>query len=212
MITSTQNQNVSRHSTQYNVRRIAFVGIFGAIAAILMFIEFPLFFAPSFYQLDFSEVPVLIGAFAYGPVAGILIELIKNLIHFLIKGSATAGIGELAAFIIGIALILPASVIYRMGKTKKRAIIGMIIGTITMTVVGCLFNAFVLLPTYAKAFGMPIDSLIEMGTAVNSAVHDLFTFAVLCVAPFNLLKGAVVSVITLLLYKRISSLIKGAER
>lgn len=207
MNTNTRSTN----SVSLTARKTAFIGIFGAIGAVLMFLEFPLFFAPSFYQLDFSEVPVLIGAFAYGPVTGILIELIKSLIHFLIKGSMTAGVGEIAAFVIGISMVLPASIIYRMGKTKKRAVIGMIAGVACMTVTGCLLNAFVLLPAYGKAFGMPIDSLIEMGTAVNSAVHNLFTFAVFCVAPFNLFKGIAVSLITFLLYKHISGLIKNAE-
>ena len=194
------------------VRELAFIGMFGAIAAVLMFLEFPLPFAPGFYKLDFSEVPVLIGSFALGPIAGVFIELIKILIHFVIKGTSTAGVGELANFLIGIAFVLPAGIIYSLGKTRKRAIIGMIVGTLTMVAAGCFINAFVLLPTYAKAFEMPMDALIAMGTAVNPHVNSLLTFALLCVAPFNLLKGIVVSIVTMLLYKRISSLIKGVRQ
>ncbi len=194
------------------VRELAFIGMFGAIAAVLMFFEFPLPFAPGFYKLDFSEVPVLIGSFALGPIAGVFIELIKILIHFVIKGTSTAGVGELANFLIGIAFVLPAGIIYSLGKTRKRAIIGMIVGTLTMVAAGCFINAFVLLPTYAKAFEMPMDALIAMGTAVNPHVNSLLTFALLCVAPFNLLKGIVVSIVTMLLYKRISSLIKGVRQ
>ena len=207
----TAAKQVSRKEgakSRFSVRDIAFIGMFGAIASVLMFIDFPLPFAPSFYKLDLSEVPVLIGSFALGPVAGIFIELIKILIHFIIKGTTTAGVGEIANFLIGISFILPASIIYRTGKTKKRAVIGMALGTASMIVVGCLMNAFVLLPAYAAAFGMPIDTLIGMGTAVNKAVNNLFTFAVLCVAPFNLLKGVLVSLITFLLYKHISGFIK----
>ncbi len=194
------------------VRELAFIGMFGAIAAVLMFLEFPLPFAPGFYKLDFSEVPVLIGSFALGPIAGVFIELIKILIHFVIKGTSTAGVGELANFLIGIAFVLPAGIIYSLGKTRKRAIIGMIVGTLTMVATGCFMNAFVLLPTYAKAFEMPMDALIAMGTAVNPHVNSLLTFALLCVAPFNLLKGIAVSIVTMLLYKRISSLIKGVRQ
>jgi riboflavin transporter FmnP len=191
-----------------SVQDIAFIGMFGAVASVLMFLEFPLPFAPSFYELDFSEVPVLIGSFALGPVAGILIELIKILIHLVIKGTHTAGVGEVANFIIGCALVLPAGFIYRLRKNRKRALIGMAVGTLTMTAAGCLINAFVLLPTYAAAFGMPMEALIDMGNAVNHSVHDLATFAILCVGPFNLLKGVLVSVVTMILYKRISGLIK----
>ncbi len=203
---SGKTGSVSRFSAKY----IAFVGVFGAIAGALMFLEFPLPFAPTFYKLDFSEVPVLIGSFSLGPVAGILIELVKILVHLLIKGTSTAGVGELANFIIGCSFVVPAGLIYKARKTRKNAIIGMAAGTVFMTVVGCFVNAFMLLPTYAAAFHMPIDALIGMGTAVNPGINSLLTFALLAVAPFNLLKGAVVSVITFLLYKRVSGLIHRA--
>lgn len=198
----------AREKKGFSVRDIAFIGMFGAIAAVLMLLSFPLPFAPTFYKLDFSEVPVLIGSFALGPVAGIFIELIKVLLHVVMKGTSTAFVGELASFIIGCSFILPASILYRTGKTKQRAVLGMVAGTAAMVVTGCLINVFVLLPAYAKAFGMSIETLVEMGSAVNKAVNNLFTFALLCVVPFNLLKGAAVSVITFLLYKRISSFIK----
>ncbi len=192
---------------RFSAKYVAFVGIFGAIASVLMFLEFPLPFAPPFYELDFSEVPVLIGSFALGPVAGVLIELIKILIHLVIKGTHTAGVGEIANFIIGCSFILLAGIIYVRHKTKKNAIVGMIAGTLLMTVIGCFVNAFILLPAYGAAFNMPIDALIEMGTAVNKSINSLFTFVAFAVAPFNLFKGVVVSVITMLLYKHVSGLI-----
>jgi riboflavin transporter FmnP len=204
-------ENVVKRNTSnagFTAKKLAFIGLFGAVASVLMFLEFPLPFAPGFYKLDLSEVPVLIGAFALGPISGLFIELIKILVHLVIKGTQTAGVGELANLVIGCSLVLPAALIYRAGKTRKRAVIGMITGTLVMTVVGCFMNAFVLLPAYAAAFGMPMETLVGMGTAVNKAVHDVLTFAVLCVAPFNLLKGIVVSVVTFLLYKHISTLIK----
>ncbi len=206
----TNGHNGSSQGSVFSVKRVAFIGMFSAISAVLMFLEFPLPFAPAFYKLDFSEVPVMIGSFALGPLSGVLIELIKILIKFVIKGTQTAGVGELANFIIGVSFVLPASIYYRNGKTKKRALIGMAIGGAAMIVVGCLVNAFVLLPTYAAAFGMPMDTLISMGTAVNSAVNSVLTFAVLCVAPFNLVKALIVSFITFILYKRISVLIHSA--
>ncbi|MEE3419653.1 MAG: ECF transporter S component [Lachnospiraceae bacterium] len=189
---------------------IAFVGMFSAVASVLMFLEIPLPFAPSFYKIDFSEVPALIGGFAMGPLAGVLIELIKILVHLLIKGTQTAGVGEVANFIIGCSLVVPASLIYKRAKTKNHAIVGMVIGTLLMTIVGPVINAYVLLPTYAAAFHMPMDALIGMGTAVNSHITSLLSFCILAVAPFNLVKGVAVSLITMLLYKHISPVIHSA--
>lgn len=189
---------------------MAFVGMFSAISVVLMFLEIPLPFAPSFYKIDFSEVPALIGGFAMGPVAGVLIEFIKILIHLIIKGTQTAGVGEIANFAIGCSLVVPASLLYRRSKTKTHAIVGMAIGTALMTIVGPVLNAYVLLPAYATAFHMPMDALIAMGTAVNSHINSLITFCLLSVAPFNLLKGVLVSIITMILYKHISPLIHSA--
>ena len=184
------------------------VGMLGAIAVVLMLFEIPLPFAPSFYEIDFSEVPVLVGAFAMGPMAGVFIEFVKILLNLLINGTVTAGVGEFANFLIGISFCLPASWIYRKMHSKKGAIIGLASGTIVMTTVGCFLNAYLLLPTYAKAFEMPIDALVGMGTAINANITDLFTFVVFAVVPFNLLKGVLVSLIVVLIYKKISPILK----
>ena len=202
--------NANKSSTSKGIRRLAFIGMFSAIAAVLMFLEFPLPFAPPFYKLDFSEIPVLIGTFAFGPVTGVICEFVKILVKTIIKGTSTAFVGELANLAIGCALIVPAGIIYKIKKTRKGALISLLVGTLVMTVAGCFINAYVMLPTYAAAFHMPIDELVKMGTAVNANVTNLLTFVMLCVAPFNLLKGVVVSIITFLLYKRISRLIKTA--
>lgn len=183
------------------------VGMLSAIAVILMLFEFPLPFAPGFYKLDFSELPVIIGAFAIGPAAGAMIEFIKIILNLLINGTTTAGVGETANFIIGCFFVLPAAVIYHHKKTKKMALLGMSIGTILMTVVGCFVNAYILLPVYGKAFHMEINKLIELGTAINPAINSLGTFILLAVAPFNLLKGTMVSIFTMLIYKRVSFLL-----
>lgn len=192
------------------VRTLAQIAMLGAVATVLMLFEFPLpFIAPPFYEMDFSEVPVLVGAFAMGPVAGIAIEAIKILLNFVINGTITAGVGELANFIFGCAFLLPAALIYRSNKTRKNAIIGMAVGTVVMTVAACIMNALVLLPAYGAAFGMPVDAFVQMGTSINKAIDSLFTFAVLAVGPFNLIKGIAVSVVVLLIYKRIRVILKG---
>ena len=189
-------------------REITTVGMLGAIATVLMLFEIPLPFAPSFYEIDFSEVPVLVGCFALGPVAGVLVELIKIILNFAINGTVTAGVGEVANFLIGISFCVPAAVIYSKKKTKKSAMIGLIVGTVVMAIFGCFINAYVLLPTYAKAFQIPIDGLIAMGTAVNAGINSLMTFVVFAVLPFNLLKGILDSIIVLLIYKKISPILK----
>lgn len=192
-----------------NVHKLVQVAMLSAVATVLMLVEFPLpFIAPSFYEIDLSEVPVLIAGFAMGPVAGIVTEFLKVLLHVLIKGTSTAFVGDIANFIIGCAFVVPASLIYKHHKSKNSALIGMISGTVIMAVVGVLMNAYVLLPAYGKAFNMPIETFIEMGAAIHLAVNSVMLFCILLVAPFNLIKGAVDTLITMLLYKKISILLK----
>lgn len=189
-------------------REITTIGMLGAIATVLMLFEIPLPFAPSFYEIDFSEVPILVGCFALGPVVGVLVELIKIILNFVINGTITAGVGEVANFLIGVSFCIPAAIIYKKKKTKKAAMLGLVVGTIVMAIFGCFINAYVLLPTYAKAFQIPIDGLIAMGTAVNASIDSLMTFVVFAVLPFNLLKGILDSIIVLLIYKKISPILK----
>ena len=191
-----------------STRKIAIIGMFSAIAAVLMVLEFPLPFAPSFYGMDFSELPALIGTFAFGPVAGVLIEFCKIVLKILFKPTSTAFVGELANFAVGCSFLLPASCVYLFHKTKKSALIGSIAGTLCMTVFGTAFNAVYLLPKFAQLFGMPLDAIIGMGTAVNPAIDSITTLVIFAVAPLNLLKGGLVSVITMLIYKKISPSIK----
>lgn len=190
-------------NTGSKVKMIAQIGMLGAIAVVLMLFEIPLPFAPSFYEIDFSEVPVLIGCFVMGPAAGVAIEFLKILLNFVINGTATAGVGEFANFLLGVSFVAPAGIIYRKYHTRKGAVVGMICGTVLMTVFGCILNAYLLLPTYAKAFGMPIDALVGMGTAINPSITSLTTFVAFAVAPFNILKGVLDSVIVFLIYKKI---------
>lgn len=191
-----------------SIKSLTTMSILGAIAVVLMLFEIPLWFAPPFYELDFSEVPVLIGAFALGPMAGVIIESIKILLNFVITGTITAGIGELANFLIGCSFVVPAAIIYYKNKTLKSAIKGLIIGTVCMVILGSFMNGFVLLPAYAYFMKIPVDALIAMGTEVNPSINNMSTLILYAVAPFNLLKGVLVSLITLLIYKRISRVIK----
>ena len=191
-----------------NVRYMVQIGMLGGVATLLMLFEIPLWFAPSFYEIDLSEVAVLVGAFAMGPLAGIMIETIKILLNFILNGTVTAGIGEFANLLLGISLVVPAGILYRRKKTKKGAAAGLLVGTLTMTLIGSLVNAFVLLPVYATAFGMPMEALVGMGMAVNPAITGLGTFVLFAVVPFNILKGIVVSIVTLLIYKKLSPILK----
>ena len=187
-------------------RRVSYIAVFSAIAAVLMYLEIPLFFAPPFYKIDLSEVPVLICAFYMGPVSGVVCELLKVLLKLLLKGTSTAFVGDFANFIVGCSFVLPAAVLYHLHKSRRGALWAMAAGTLVLTVFGSLFNAWYLIPKFAELYGMPLDAIIGMGSAVNSAVHDLPTLVLFAVVPFNLLKGALVSILTFLLYKRVERL------
>lgn len=145
-----------------------------------------------------------------GPVAGVIIEFVKILIKLVMKPTTTGFVGEFANFAVGCALVVPAAIIYHTKKSKKSAICGMIIGTIVMAVAGVVINAVVMLPFYSKV--MPLESILALGAAINPAVSNIWSFAIICVGPFNLIKGAVVSLVTSLIYKRISNLIHSVGR
>lgn len=190
-----------------NTKVIAKVGVLGAVATVLMLFEFPLWFAPNFYELDFSEVPVLLGTFALGPAAGAMIELVKILINFVVNGTDTGGIGEFANLLIGCSFIVPAGIIYKKHKTFKSAILGLIVGTISLAIVGAFLNYYLLLPVYSKIYGAPIQAFIDMGNVLNPAITDLKTFVMYAVVPFNIFKGIVVSAMVILIYKRLSPIL-----
>jgi hypothetical protein len=183
-------------------RNISYVAMFSALGGVLMLLEIPLFFAPGFYKIDLSELPVLMSAFYLGPVAGVITELLKVLLKLLLKGTSTAFVGDFANFVVGCTFVLPAAVIYHHHKTRRTAIIGMAVGTLCMTVFGSLFNALYLIPKFAELFHLPIDQIVAMGTAVNKGITSVPTLVLFAVVPFNLIKGIVDSALTYLLYKR----------
>lgn len=198
----------------FNTRKVAMIGMFSAIAMILHLFDFPLPFAPTFYKLDFSELPILVGTFAFGPAAGVMMEFVKILLKLCIKGTSTAFVGDLANFVVGCSFILPASVIYTFRKSKKSAVTGCIVGTLCMTIFGTALNAVYLLPAFAVMYHMPLEELLAMGSAINPLVTEgsIVSFVVACVAPLNLIKGASVSLVTLLIYKPLSPIIKTGHR
>lgn len=192
-----------------NTKKVTIIGAFSALAAVLMYLEIPLFFAPSFYKIDFSEIPVLICGFLLGPASAAASEAIKIIIKLIIHPTSTAFVGEFANFVVGCAFVIPASIIYQRHKTRKRAVIGMVSGTLIATLLGMFTNAYILLPAFGVLYGgMPVEALISMGTEVNSAITGMLSFILLAVTPLNLIKFALVSVIVFLIYKKISTLLK----
>lgn len=181
------------------------ISILGVLSFIIMNFSFPLPLTPAFLKLDLSDMPSIIGGFAMGPVAGITIQLIKNILHFITRTS-TGGIGEISNFIVGGSFVLISSGIYHINKTKKNAVIGSIAATIGMAIVGALSNYFIIIPFYSKL--MPIDVIISMGTAVNALITDKLTLVLYGVIPFNLIKGIILSLATASIYKKVAPLLK----
>ena len=185
-------------------RRITIIAICAAIASVLHILDFPLLFlAPEFYKLDFSELPVMLCGFYLGPSAAVACEALKILLKLLLKGTSTAFVGDFANFVVGCSLVLPALILYHSKKSRTTAILGLVLGTVVLTVFGSAFNALYLLPTFAKMF-MPMEAIIAAGSAIHSSIDSVWSLVLLCVAPLNLMKGVSVSVLTMLLYKRVA--------
>ena len=188
------------------------VAMLSAVAVVLMLIEFPLpFIAPPFYKLDFSEIPVLLGTFALGPIAGVVIEFIKVILNLLINGTITGGVGEAANFVVGVAYVLPAGLIYKKFKTKKAASLGMLAGGVVMVALGAVVNAYVLIPAYGSALNMPMEAFVNMGKSIYPSIDSLAKLVIFCVVPFNALKVIIVSLLTRFIYKPLSPILKGKQ-
>jgi riboflavin transporter FmnP len=186
-------------------RRVSIIGICSALAAVLHILDFPLIFlAPEFYKLDFSELPVMLCGFYLGPSAAVACEGVKILLKLLLKGTSTAFVGDFANFAVGCSLVLPAIIIYHIHKSRKSALAGLIAGTVVLTIFGSAFNAVYLLPKFAQLYGMPLESIIAMGSKIHASINDVTSFVFFCVAPLNLIKGTMISVLTMLLYKRVA--------
>ena len=187
------------------LRKLVGTAMLAAVAFVLQFLEFPMPLSPSFAKFDLSDLPALIGAFAYGPLWGVVIEAVKNALHLF--QTQTGGIGELANFLMGAALVFPAGLIYQKHKSRKTALIGCTVGSLCMGVMAALANYFILLPMF-EIF-MPMDEMIEAFAAVIPFIHSKLDVVLLNALPLNILKGLVVSLVTMLLYKRLSPILKG---
>ena len=186
-------------------RRIAIIAVCSAIATILHVLDFPLLFiAPEFYKLDFSELPVMLCGFYLGPSAAVACEGVKILLKLIVKGTSTAYVGDFANFVVGCSFALPATIWYHIHKSKHSAVIGLVLGTISMAVLGSAFNAVYLLPKFSQLFELPLEAIISMGAKIHGSIHSVSTFVMFCVAPLNVVKGVMVSVLTMLLYKRVA--------
>lgn len=190
-----------------NTKVMSRIGMLSAIAFVLMFFEVPLtFVAPDFIKLDISDLPAMIGSFTMGPVAAIIISAIKNILKILLKGTSTGGIGELSNFIIASILTATAGIIYKRHRNIKGAIVGMLLGTVIMTAGAIISNYYFIFPLYANF--MPMEAILNAGHAVNSNINSLWDMMIYSLVPFNLIKGFLVSAVTMLIYKRISYLFK----
>ncbi len=186
-----------------NLSKLIKISLMGVIAFIIMFIETAVPLFPAFLKIDLSDIPAVITGFALGPVAGVGVELIKNILHLF--RTSTGGVGELANFIVGSAYVIPAALIYQKHKTKKTAIIGMLVGTVSMALFGAIANYTFIMPFYAKI--MPIEAIIGMAAAVNKYIVDMKTLILYAIVPFNLFKGIVLAIITLPVYKKVSKVL-----
>ncbi len=196
---------ISTNAKRISLRTIAKIGILAAVSFVLMLFEVVIFPAVPFYKVDISQSVVMIGGFALGPFAAVIINFIKSLLHLTV--SSSGGVGEIADFVTGICLTVPAAIIYKRKKTRGRALIGMGVGIIMMTTVAVLANYYILLPFFSKMFHIDIADIVAMGTKMFPAKTNVFKFLLLCTAPFNFIKGVVCSLVCYLLYKRVSKVL-----
>lgn len=197
--------SLSVSKNKISVNSLVKVSILAVLAYILMLIDFPLPMFPSFLKIDLSDVPALVGAFALGPIHGIFIQLVKVVLYGITK-SSTGGVGELANFIVGVSYVIPAAIVYHAKKDKFHALLGTILGTIVMCIAGALANYYIIIPFYSNF--MPIDAIVGLGTVVNSRIIDVKTLIIYGITPFNLIKGMMIATVTLVIYKKLSPIIK----
>lgn len=206
---NTTKESVTRQlnsrESGVKVRYMTVTAMLSAIAFILMFLDFSVPVMPSFIKMDLSELPALIGSFAMGPVCGVMVCLIKNLLHLLM--TSTGGVGELSNFVLGVAFVLPAGLFYKRKKTRKNAIIGSLLGAACMAAISFPSNLFVVYPIYEKF--MPIETIVAAYQAIVPSMKTLWQCLLCFNVPFTFVKGMFSVIITLLIYKKISPILKG---
>lgn len=195
----------SRKTAVLSVRTISMTAMLSAVAYLLAFVEFPVPLSPSFARMDLSDFPALIGAFAFGPLSGLLIELVKNALQLLT--TSTGGIGEIANFLMGASYVVAAGVLYKHHKTKKTALLACVAASFVMGIAAALANYFILLPLF-ETF-MPLDQLIASFGAFLPFIHTKLDIVLFNALPFNILKGLVIGGFTMLTYKRLTPILKG---
>lgn len=185
-----------------NVKTIAFIGMLGALSAVLMSINVPLPFAPTFLKFDIAELPALFAGFFLGPVSGCAVIVVKIVVKLILQGTETVFVGELMNVIGSCAFVLPASLIYKRIHTRKGALLSLSISTVLVSVMAIFLNAYIAFPMYSSLYGMPMEAILEMGSSVNPLVHDNVALMLYGVFPFNLVKHGITSLVTYLTYKR----------
>ena len=208
MSENTTQVTVNKKTTKrISVRKLTGTAMLSAIAYVLMFLDFSVPFMPSFIKMDLSELPALIGAFAYGPVAGVVICLVKNVIHLMI--TTTGGVGELSNFLLGASFVLVSGGVYRFKKSRKGALIGSVLGAFVMGIFSIISNYFLVYPIYYNF--MPQDAILAAYQLIFSGVKNILQCLIVFNAPFTFIKGMLSVVITFIIYKRISPILKGNE-
>lgn len=199
-------QNAVRKPKLSSSKTIAKIGVLSAIAYILMFISIPLPIFPSFLKIDVSDIPAIFGGMSLGPMAGLVIVIIKNFLQG-ITASTTGGVGEFANVVIGGSYVLIICFFYRKFKNTKGVLAGGLLGIVAMTIVGCIVNYYIMMPLYATVYGMPLEQIVQMGTVINPRVTDLMSFVVWMIAPFNIVKAGLMTVVTLPLFKKMEKIL-----
>ncbi|MBQ7463921.1 MAG: ECF transporter S component [Lachnospiraceae bacterium] len=189
------------------IRRLTGTAMLAASAYVLMFLEFPIPLMPPFIKMDFSELPALIAAFAYGPLSGVLVCLVKNLIHLL--NTQTGGVGELANFVLGAVFVFTAGMVYRKVHNKKGAVLGALLGAVIMGGISLVTNYYVVYPIYTNF--MPMEAIIAAYQLIYSGVKDLWGCLLIFNLPFTIFKGLCSTLITFVIYKKLSPLLKGND-
>ena len=198
-------QNTVKKTGFNSTKLIVKVGILSAIAYILIFISIPLPIFPSFLKIDVSDIPAIFGGMSLGPIAGLAIVVIKNVLQVITGASTTGGVGEFANIMIGGAYVLVICLFYKKNKDIKNVIIGALVGIIAMTIMGCIMNYYVMLPLYANF--MPMEQIIQAGNILNPKVTDLMSFVIWMIAPFNIVKGGLMTIVTLPLFKKMEKVL-----
>ena len=197
-------QNAMKKTNLMSTKTISKIGLLSAIAYVLMFISVPLPIFPAFLKIDLSDIPAIFGGMSLGPVAGLIIVVIKNFLQAL-TASTTGGVGEFANIMIGGAYVLIICLFYKKWKTYKTVIVGALLGIVAMTIMGCIMNYYVMLPLYGNF--MPMEEIIQAGNIINPRVTDLYSFVIWMIAPFNILKGFIMTIAILPLFKKMEKLL-----